>query len=186
MMRIVISISAGMALFMQGCSGRSPAEAPRRSAAVPAPERKLPLADGGSVTIEQAKSLGSEGERVHIFDRNGQQVSMSWCGERSGSYDRMVLLFTQLQKAVEAKDRQAVARLIRYPLQVNGGGSERIESPASFIQRYGGIVTPNVTRTILQSDPRAVFCRSDSASASDGAVWASTRNGRTAIEVVNR
>jgi len=181
-----IGVVAGAVLWIQGCTTRPSAQAPPRAKPFSAAARTIPLADGGRVSVERTASLEGEGERVVVFDQQGQQVSLSWCAESTGNYDRLASLFRQLQKAVAANDRLAVARLTRFPLQVNGGAGERIDSAGTLLQRYGQVFTPAVTQAIIQSAPQAVFCTAEAATASDGAVWASTRDGRTAIDVVNR
>ena len=178
MMRPSIGLAAGLVLLIQGCMGRQPA--------VPPAQRTIRLADGGSVSVERKTSQGRSGEQVSVSDRNGQQVSLSWCTDDTGSYDQLVTLFTQVQKAVAANDRPAVARLIRFPLQVNGGTSESINGSSAFLQQYGRIFSPTVVRTIAEANPQAVFCRSEGAMFGDGVVWANSRDGRVAIEVVNR
>lgn len=178
-MRSAIGLAAIVAVLLQ--SGIE------RSAALPLPVRSIRLAGGGRVSVQRSTSeVGGKGEVVEVFDRNGQQISRSWCTGASGSYDAMVALFRRLNKALAVDDRPSVVALIRFPLQVNGGRSERISTPAELLKRYQHVLTPGVRRALLQASPEAVFCTSEGATASDGTVWASTNGGRTAIDVVNR
>ena len=111
---------------------------------------------------------------------------MSWCTDYTGSFDQLVLMSSQLQQAVATNNRPAVVRLVRFPLDVNGGRSESISSAGVLLKRYDQVFTPSVTKAILKKDPRGVFCTAEGATSTDGVVWVSTRDGRTAIDVVNR
>jgi len=144
--------------------------------------RTIQFSDGGHVTVERTR----EGERVDVVDRKGQSVSQSLCQDAVGSFDASATLFGQLQKAVAAGDKPAVAALIRFPLQVNGKTSEVITSSAMLLQRYGQIFNADVTRQIVVANPQAVFCRYDGNTFGDGAVWANTSKGKLAIVVINR
>lgn len=175
-----IGLATWVVLLLQACTGHSTAQTP------PA-ERTIPLAGGGKVTVVREISQGTAGERVSVFDQRGEKMSESWCSPEAGSYDELVRLFSQLQKAVAAGDRPAVARLMSYPLAVNGGSRETINSAAALLKSYTRVFTPAVSRRITQSSPQAVFCNWQGATFADGVVWANAFGNRTKkIGVVNR
>ncbi len=58
--------------------------------------------------------------------------------------------FTELQKAISAGDRRAVANMCRYPLSVNVGGKRRVvQNRAELISQYPRIFTLEVRRAVL-------------------------------------
>ena len=175
-----ISLASCVVLLIQACTGHSTAQTP------PA-KRTIPLADGGKVMVVREISQGTAGERVSVFDQRGEKMSESWCSPEGGSYDDLVRLFSQLQKAVAADDRPAVTRLMSYPLAVNGSSRETINSAAALLKGYTRVFTPAVSRRIMQSSPQAVFCNWQGATFADGVVWANAFGNRTnKIQVVNR
>lgn len=174
-------------LVTQGCASRTPSQVAPGRKATPAVARTIRISDGGKVTVEPTKTAwGEKAQLVYVYDRNGQQTGMSWCTDYTGSFDQLVSMSSQLQQAVATNNRWAVARLVRFPLVVNGGRSESISSAGMLLKRYDQVFTPSVTKAILKKDPRSVFCTADGATSTDGVVWITTRDGRTAIEVVNR
>ena len=175
-----IGLATWVVLLLQACTGHSTAQTPQA-------ERTIPLAGGGKVTVVREISQGTAGERVLVFDQRGEKMSESWCSTEAGSYDDLVRLFSQLQKAVADDDRTAVIRLMSYPLAVNGGSRETINSAAALLKSYTRVFTPAVSRRITQSSPQAVFCNWQGATFADGVVWANAFGNRTKkIDVVNR
>ena len=175
-----ISLAPCVVLLLQACTGHSTERTPQA-------QRTIPLSGGGKVTVVREISQGTAGERVLVFDQRGEKMSESWCSTEAGSYDDLVRLFSQLQKAVADDDRPAVTRLMSYPLVVNGGSSESVTSAAALLKGYTRVFTPAVSRRITQSSPQAVFCNWQGASFGDGVVWANLDGHRShAIQVVNR
>lgn len=174
-------------LVMQGCARPTPSQVAPGRKAPRAVVRTIQISGGGKVTVEPTTTAGGEkAQLVYLYDRSGQQTGMSWCTDYTGSFDQLVSMSSQLQQAVATNNRPAVVRLVRFPLDVNGGRSESINSAGALLKRYDQVFTPSVTKAILKKDPRGVFCTAEGATSTDGVVWVSTRDGRTAIDVVNR
>lgn len=163
-------------VLLQGCGAQSG----------PAAERTFQLSSGGRVTVERTVDHGIEAEKVYEYDQQGQQIAVSWCPQSIASYDQLVSFFGRFQTALSTRNEAAVARLIRYPLAVNGGASESIKSAAMLVQQYERVFPPALTRQILRADVHAVFCTGYGVMISNGAVWATASDGRLAIDVVNR
>jgi hypothetical protein len=155
--------------------------APLRTAAEAAAARTIKFT-GGSATVERT----GDREKVVVSDRNGKLVSESWCDQETGTYDELVTLFRQLQRAVVAKDRHSVASLVRFPLQVNGARHESIRGSAALLRRYEQIFANDVTKKIAEANAEAVFCRGGQAMLGDGVVWGHVDHGKVGIDVVNR
>jgi hypothetical protein len=61
---------------------------------------------------------------------------------------------TQLQRALLANDRNAIAKMIRYPITVLIGGGLRVPfgDPAALLERYDDIFTPSLRNAIARAD----------------------------------
>lgn len=174
-------------LVMEGCARPTPSQVAPGRMAPPAVVRTIQISGGGKGTVEPTTTAGGDkAQLVHLYDRSGQQTGMSWCTDDNGSFDQLVSMSSQLQQAVASNNRPAVVRLVRFPLDVNGGRTEVIRSAGVLLKCYDQVFTPSVTKAILRQDPKGVFCTAEGATSTDGVVWVSTRDGRTAIDVVNR
>ena len=79
---------------------------------------------------------------------------------------------TNLQRAVRANDRGAVAKLVHYPLRVNSDGRSRFyPDSAAFRADYERIFTPQVRRAILDQRFERLFGSSRGLMIGQGQVW---------------
>jgi hypothetical protein len=178
--RRTIVCLAVAALLLQACNDQSRKRAP--APAVSPAVRTIQFRDGGRVTVERK----GDDDEVNVEDAKGQLVSQSWCPVVFGSFDATSALFRQLQKAVAAGDKPAVAALMQYPLRVNGKSRLDIESSADLLRRYQKVFTADLIKQILAANPQVVFCRYDGNMFADGAVWANNDNGRMAVYAINQ
>jgi hypothetical protein len=134
----------------------------------------------GETTVE------SQADRDHVTvkDEKGKIISESWC--ESGAFDAFFKLFTNLKSAVGRGDRTAVAKLINYPLAVNGNKRSTLRDQASLLKAYEKVFTPEVLNRIRISEPAAVFCRNGEGMLGEGVVWALVWRGAARITAINR
>ncbi|WP_051531730.1 hypothetical protein [Sphingomonas sp. URHD0057] len=87
--------------------------------------------------------------------------------------DRAYAAFlTGLQAAVRANDRDAVIRLVAFPLRVNSNGRSQLYRDADSVRRdYGKIFTPRVTGAIVSQRFDRLFVRDQGLMIGDGQVW---------------
>jgi hypothetical protein len=59
---------------------------------------------------------------------------------------------TDLKQAIAAKDQDAVAAMVRYPMTADVGGQKvKIESPAQFKEYYNTLITPQTAKVITNT-----------------------------------
>lgn len=81
-------------------------------------------------------------------------------------------VFSSLQAGVRKGDRQAVAALLRFPLNVRINDKRRtIVNERAFLQVYDQIVTPNVSAAIDQERWESVTVSSKGIMIGGGAAW---------------
>jgi len=87
--------------------------------------------------------------------------------------DRSYAAFlTSLQAAVRTNDKDAVIKLVAFPLRVNSNGRSRLYRDAQSVRRdYGSIFTARVTRAILNQRFDRLFGRDQGLMIGDGQVW---------------
>ena len=90
----------------------------------------------------------------------------------------------QLQQAVAANNKAAVASLVHYPLRINRARVDKhdandihtkhtllIMNSSAFIRQYQRIITPTVKRAILKQLPETLFVNSQGVMLGGGQVW---------------
>lgn len=175
-----LGLAAALVMVTPSCAPRPPAAT--KSEAASTSQRTIPLAEGGSITVERM----IDGDRVEHYDKDGELVGQSLCDkEETGSYQELVALFRQFKTAVLSGNQRSVAALIRFPLQVNGENDITIANAPALKQRYAQIFNAEFRKKISVANPQVVFCRYDGAMFGDGLVWGHSEGGRTAIDVVN-
>jgi hypothetical protein len=138
--------------------------------------------EGGRVVVVREGNV----DHVQITDEQGNLESESWCPLEAGSYDELSTFFRQFVAAVDAGETQAVAALIRYPLQVNGTPRFKVSDRQTLLSRYSDVFTPDVVSKIRSAAPEAIFCRNGQAMIGDGVIWVHSEKGRVAVDTVNR
>jgi len=91
-----------------------------------------------------------------------------------GDADDYRKVFSQLQQGVRTGDKQAVAKLVAYPLDVKIDGKPRtIRNAQAFIQSWDGIITPDIARVIRDQKFSDLFVNQKGVMFGDGQVWLS-------------
>ncbi|EKO38651.1 MAG: hypothetical protein B193_2659 [Solidesulfovibrio magneticus str. Maddingley MBC34] len=91
-----------------------------------------------------------------------------------------------LQKALAADDKQAVAKLVSYPLMVSLGGQElEIENQAALVRQYDQVFTKAIRENILAQPLNDIFVNKQGVMVgSDGKVWALPEGNNLRICVI--
>ena len=138
--------------------------------------------EGGRVDVVREGNV----DHVRITDANENLESESWCPLETGSYDDLSTFFKQFAAAVGAGKTDAVAALIRYPLQVNGTSRFKVSDRRTLLSRYSDVFNPDVVKKFRNAAPEAVFCRNGQAMIGDGVIWVHSEKGQVAVDVINR
>jgi len=92
--------------------------------------------------------------------------------ERAGRDAESIADLGELQSAVRSDDRDAVIRLIRFPLRVNAGGKSRVYRDAQAVRvDYDRIFTRRVAEAILAQRADKLFSRDQGVMIGNGQVW---------------
>lgn len=116
------------------------------------------------LTGNWAKSLGGLQDMawtVSMTDANHTEAGANYYSSIGVSDDRQVDgPALALQKAVVAKDRQAVAALIGYPLTLTQGRKHiEVKDPKQFLALYDQIFTPYMVQDIAAAVPHHMFAK---------------------------
>ena len=94
--------------------------------------------------------------------------------ELLGDHTKYQAVIIELQKAVAAHDAAGVAKLISYPIGVKVKGKETvIKSAKAFEQHYDGILTPTITKAVVDQNYDDLFVNYQGIMFGDGQVWVS-------------
>ena len=93
----------------------------------------------------------------------------------------------QLQTAVQSNDKDKIAGMISYPLNViRGGKRARIRDKQTFLARYDNIFDEHIRQTILKQSARCLFGNANGEMIGNGDVWFSEMgDGSVKIITVN-
>ena len=93
----------------------------------------------------------------------------------------------QLQAAVQANDKDKIAGMISYPLNVvRGDKRARIRDKQTFLARYDNIFDAHIRQTILKQSARCLFGNANGEMIGNGEVWFSEMgDGSVKIYTVN-
>ncbi|GGG72209.1 hypothetical protein [Paenibacillus radicis (ex Gao et al. 2016)] len=95
--------------------------------------------------------------------------------------------FSKLQKEVKAKNKEAVAGLVSYPLRVNSGGkSIEIKNKKQFIAKYNQIITDKVKKKLLAQKEADLFVNWKGVMVGDGEVWIGQFGKKIAVFAINK
>ena len=91
-----------------------------------------------------------------------------------------------LQKALAADDKEAVAKLVSYPLVVSLGGQDlEIENKAALVRQYDQVFTKAIRENILAQPLNDIFVNKQGVMVgSDGKVWALPEGNNLRICVI--
>ncbi|OHV77045.1 hypothetical protein [Rhizobium sp. LCM 4573] len=92
--------------------------------------------------------------------------------ESLGDHTKYETVIKALQKAVAAHDAPGVAALVSYPIGVKVRGKEtNIKSAKAFIEHYDGIMTPGITKAIVDQKYEDLTVNYQGIMFGDGQVW---------------
>jgi hypothetical protein len=93
----------------------------------------------------------------------------------------------ELQTAVKAGDRQKLAALVRYPLDVYSAKEHRaVRTSAELIRDFDRLFTPSVRKAIEQQMPACLFANFQGVMIGDGEVWfEEQQNGTMKVKTLN-
>jgi RNA polymerase sigma factor (sigma-70 family) len=112
--------------------------------------------------------------------------TQSTAGTANGDYreagfsdPRVVHQFIRdLQRQLRAGERDTVAGYIRYPLQVNGGGTPVIiREPTALLSLFERVFTESVAGEILKCPAQHLHCTADGVMIGGGSVWVAPEPG---------
>lgn len=97
-----------------------------------------------------------------------------------------IKFFSELKTAVAAKDQQAIANLVAYPLKVNADPKRfTVKDSAELKKNFKNIFTKNVTDAVVSQDIGNLFCRDQGVMIGSGQVWITQRKDKIGIYVIN-
>lgn len=93
--------------------------------------------------------------------------------------------FSALQVAMAADDRQAVARMVDYPLRTRiDGKAVTIKDTSQFVARYDSLVTAKLKRAVAEQAYAKLFANAQGVSIGDGVVWFSGVGKDNAVRII--
>jgi hypothetical protein len=89
-----------------------------------------------------------------------------------GAHEPYHAFFDQLKRAVAAKDKNAVAGMIKYPVAVHRANTQVIvRTRKEFLAQYEQIFTPKLVDTVGRQPYATLFVRDEGAMIGDGEIW---------------
>jgi hypothetical protein len=89
-----------------------------------------------------------------------------------GAHEPYHAFFDQLKRAVAAKDKNAVAGMIKYPVAIHHANDQTIlRTRKDFLARYDRIFTPKLVDIVARQDYATLFVRDEGAMIGDGEIW---------------
>lgn len=110
----------------------------------------------------------------------GDSCDLSVLGVRDTS--RFYRFDNALREAVTARDAEALAALVQYPIRLNyaGGGQLTIYDAATLRDRHADRLWPILQDAVIGQQPGDLFCNAQGVMYGDGAVWANPES-RTGV-----
>lgn len=104
----------------------------------------------------------------------GPSVQAEETGPDGLTSQALAVYLKQLQQAVKSDSAAEVAKLVSFPLRVNGlAGKNRKLNAAQFAKEYASVFTPAIKATVLKQEAKTLFRKSEGAMMGDGEVWLS-------------
>lgn len=89
-----------------------------------------------------------------------------------GDYRPFEAAFEAIRTAVAADDAEALADWVEYPFNVTIDGEDyALEGPDAFIERYEGIVTPEVKQAVADQKYEELFVDAEGVMFGNGQMW---------------
>ena len=92
----------------------------------------------------------------------------------------------ELQAALRANDKQKIARMVSYPVNViHDGKRAHIRDKQTFLARYDGLFDEHLRKVILEQSAHCLFGNANGEMIGQGEVWFSEGNGSVKIITIN-
>ncbi|WP_041778378.1 hypothetical protein [Beijerinckia indica] len=95
---------------------------------------------------------------------------------------------TRLQKAIAASDKESIAELIDYPLQIKiGGKAVKIKDKQHFVTDYDEVITQTIKDVVAKQTYATLFVNWQGAAIGDGKIWFSSvgKNKKIRVTAIN-
>jgi hypothetical protein len=133
------------------------------------------LGDGRVITVEGDDHVTIPGESESRFGVNGY------------SYRKSVEFMAEFQERVRARDLEAVADAVAFPLLVYGATPLVVRDRKALLRQFDRVFDSETARAILAADLRRVSCCCRGIMIGHGVVWAVTGDdGRYAVRTINQ
>lgn len=172
-MNRLLLATAALGLLQGACRGPAPAD-PAPATPDPAPATIGPAA-GSPVEVAPSTTLAVEpGVAAPAVEEPAveEQAVSARIDAVLGDHTRYRAVIDAYRKAVAAGDREAVAALVGYPLNVTVDGRRvRIHDAATFVSSYDRIVTPDIARVIVAQRYQDLFVNAQGVMFGNGQTW---------------
>jgi hypothetical protein len=130
----------------------------------------------GMLFLSSGSSLAAQNCESSTVDTQGADIAKA---------SRAFL--AQLQDAVRANDKQKIADMISYPLNVNYGTKRtRVRTKSAFLAQYDSIFTTQIRKDVLSQSAQCLFGNDNGTMVGNGDLWFSgIDNGPVKIYAVN-
>jgi hypothetical protein len=126
----------------------------------------------------------NHGAKIDVKSATGE-LQQSSCFDACGiPFAKAKTFLKSLQRAVKHDNKIAIAKLIDYPLRVNGQ-KITVNSIKDFRHHYSAILTAEIKQAILQQNPYTLFANSQGVMLGGGEVWLNMHNNKLLITVIN-
>jgi len=93
---------------------------------------------------------------------------------------------SDLQTLALKGDREAIARKVRFPLQVNGSGHKRlVATEMEFLEAFDSTFAPSIVRMILKCPRSGLYCDNRGVMIGTGEVWLAPEDRQPRIIALN-
>jgi hypothetical protein len=101
------------------------------------------------------------------------------------SKETFLKFFDQLQSATAKKDQAALAKLILYPMRVNGKTPKTIRTPSDFLKNFDSTFTVKIQNVIAKQRADQLFCRDQGVMFGNGELWVGIAKNKIGIKSLN-
>lgn len=155
MKRILLTLTAGLAVLLSACGAPGGTGDPSPSAGA-----------SGSVPASSAPTPSAPADSGNPFETAGIEDPEAFRA-----------MFEEVKKAAAEGDKETVARHALYPILVNAGKvSVKIEDKEELISQYDRIFTPNVLKALAAQDAGDLFVNWKGVMAGNGEIWFGATN----------
>lgn len=105
--------------------------------------------------------------------------------ELFGEHKQYRTFLEQLQRAVAADDKQAVAAMIDYPFAARiNGKAVKIRDPKHFVADYDKVITPKIREAVAKQRYEDLFANWQGVMIGDGEIWFSGIGDGSTVKII--